>query len=778
MTDTKSEVEVVLNTTNSSSSNISANEDSPKRITTSIQNIEMADIARKQLQNLTKRPLKAIKKTSPSSSDAETKVQNPIPTANNQPQEQQQPENEAVVTEILYEGKPTMSNLSSAIISKQEIDNEIRKKIAKMDNNFSVSGFTEIEIPQEIILSELTETIQKSPITESQEQLNNQELIDILEGKPDDETEIYEVIGENGMLIVKDQKNPDGETTSYEIVTQEEEELEMKKQKILEREIAMRQIASMPTRKNKKTVKSTEKVSPAAQTLAQSLALDWDDKEEVTIELSNMENMEDHDDDEEPKIKILNMTILNEQVVEVPKTVPSPNKMELPTMPKILNKNAPKVTSPAPKILNINAPKADDESTRVKQSRVIKKKTIWDPSQSNASTEKKTSQESIILPSTITIKKLTKESINKAKELNSSTSLPAPVAARKTKKKSEIDKLFQDEGAINMIQSLELQNKINAAATNHVDVNEPKLSARAKTIRQNTIKQSTSPPEIKTAPVRPQRIKREVTPIKTEVVKLTEIKKTSPKEKTEKAVIITKIQKQPNAGRKRKVDDESWDYVQKAQTTCEDAMIIRRHSSSSYSSSNSPRRLSLDQSISDLDNIKPQKDESNKFEFTKPQQKMSPDAEENLKNCVGGLVEELRNTLSHKLAKNKTNVNEKKNELTPKGRKRTSASLTNNNNNCQELPIKRERRSRSQGNEKDFQIKKLDNVSHIILNRTALSCDLLMEIKSALLQLENDKTCDVVLITGLAEELDYSPLVQTTVDKRKQAASDLATAVK
>ena len=104
-----------------------------------------------------------------------------------------------------------------------------------------------IAIPYDLILSGLNPT----PIRKSGEeavQLRNQELIDILEGKSD-ETEIYEVVqGKRGTLIAK--KRSFGNATSYGIVTEA-------KTKLLEREIAMRQIASLPVRKNKRRSTTT-----------------------------------------------------------------------------------------------------------------------------------------------------------------------------------------------------------------------------------------------------------------------------------------------------------------------------------------------------------------------------------------------------------------------------------------------------------------------------------------------------------------------------------------
>jgi enoyl-CoA hydratase/carnithine racemase len=58
----------------------------------------------------------------------------------------------------------------------------------------------------------------------------------------------------------------------------------------------------------------------------------------------------------------------------------------------------------------------------------------------------------------------------------------------------------------------------------------------------------------------------------------------------------------------------------------------------------------------------------------------------------------------------------------------------------------------------------------------------LNELKSLFNQLETDSTCRVVLVTATSNKcfsngLDVSGLQQNTIDKRKQAASDLATAM-
>lgn len=710
--------------------------DPPKRNTASLElmpdQTEKAAIARNQLMSLTKKPAK--KKSSPATSDSEVlhkskkEVEVPVVIPQKYP-----------VTEIIYDGKPTMNNLSSAIISKEDIDNEIRKKMTDTRKEDTYN----IEIPQELILSELT-----SPSTSrevEQVPLDGQELIDILEGNPENEGDIYEFVGENGMYIVK-QSDSNEVATSYEIVSSDQEKLAQAKKKVLERQIAIQQIASMPVRKNRrtKTISNTRN-HLTKQSLAQSLAMDWSDKEEeVLLELEDVT-----DAPNEPKIKILNMTIVNDDS--------RAGKAE----PKILNINAPKLSPP--KILNKNAPQttSSEKPAMFKSSnRVIKKKQIWDPSSASSSPAttslsviEKIEKSPIPLPASITIKKLTKESIASKKELPVVQAIQA-IPAKKGKKKSEIDKLFQDEGAVNMIYSLERRNnnrdvpevKVGDNKA-FVDKSEEKsaLIAKQKSIRQTILKQSTSPPEVKVS-ARPQRVKRDLTPSKpTVTITPTTSTESTPVRTLEPSKKVTKAGK----GSKTQKTDESWEFVRNAQTTCEDAMIIRRHSSSSYSSSapTSPRRLSVDQ-------------------FTKPQDKKTMESPKDLKSSAAGLVQELRNTLSTALTKGKIQG--------VKGKKRVAGS-------SQELAPQSKRERRTADVNKEFSMTKEDGIAHVILLSNNFTISLLIELKALLANLEIDENCKVVLFTvsdELSHGLEYSTLIQNTVDKRKHAASDLVTAVK
>lgn len=215
--------------------------------------------------------------------------------------------------------------------------------------------------------------------------------------------------------------------------------------------------------------------------------------------------------------------------------------------------------------------------------------------------------------------------------------------------------------------------------------------------------------------------------------------------------------------------------MNQATATCDDAMIIRRRSNSSYSSSAaSPRRLSVDISEgfesppSSAKKMKTSNKES--FEFTKPPQKNTKSPADTV--LKKDFVEELRGKISNVITKNK-----EKSAPPTKGRKRTAVSPSDSS----PTPAKRASERRANGSDhKEYRLVKEGNVAHIIINQNPLSIALLSEMKTLLNQLETDN-CQVVLITsseGFSEGLDYGTLVQTTVDKRKQASSDLVTALK
>ncbi|ETN62126.1 hypothetical protein AND_006184 [Anopheles darlingi] len=196
--------------------------------------------------------------------------------------------------------------------------------------------------------------------------------------------------------------------------------------------------------------------------------------------------------------------------------------------------------------------------------------------------------------------------------------LPQATDAKASKKrKNEIEKLLGDEGAINMLYEVECETThtdlLKGAAVDTSD-EEEKLQAKAKIITDAVIKQGKSPSEMTSVAgvrVRPKRV-----PTPSPVIPQTIGTNKGSTNTLSDALPEIKIKKptSPNSsfhsnngsakplrgtaagpGRKRRNTSatKSWDYVYNTPGG-DDAMIIRRRSNSSYSSCDSPRRLSVE----------------------------------------------------------------------------------------------------------------------------------------------------------------------------------------
>ncbi|XP_058066050.1 uncharacterized protein LOC131215676 [Anopheles bellator] len=226
---------------------------------------------------------------------------------------------------------------------------------------------------------------------------------------------------------------------------------------------------------------------------------------------------------------------------------------------------------------------------------------------------------------------------------------PSPVVIdpKAKKRKNEIERLLGDEGAINMLYDVECETtRKDLLKDGEVDTSDEdeKLLAKTKIITDVVIKQSKLPNENSTTSQALRvRVKRASTPSQSPgsagggglEVKLPE----SPKAVAAEIKVANNNNNpttaRATATRKRKNASigKDWDYVYNAQGG-EDAMIIRRRSNSSYSSSASSRRLSIDLSTSEKDatpvapseqqDVSPVADTvKEKFLFAKPTKKAS-----------------------------------------------------------------------------------------------------------------------------------------------------------
>ena len=617
---------------------------------------------------------------------------------------------------------PHISNLSSSILSKAEFNNVIMSKVVRNDSIrvSSTSRHEEfvgtIEIPQELILSQEMSTPGKIVLNESQPQLQSQELIDILEGNETDHTETYEIVDQANNNV---DHVVEGDYENYEIL--EELDITEDTKKLTEREIALNQIRNLPV-KNRGKAKSQGTTRKMPQkNLVQTLVSEWSDDEKddsdngtvssttVTYELMknqagpsktggpiilNQLILNKQPEAKEPKnsIKILNMEVLSKD---------QEFKVDMKKEVKILNKEAPissnsgfinqavmnKIKSKLsePKILNKLAPKADEPP--MKTSRVIKRKTIWDPSDRSLPTPDNKPK----LPAGITIKKITglvKPELTPVKipdvdliPLKEETEGPiakiSVVTNKKpTKKKSEIEKLLGDEGAINMLNSLE---------------NPAPIPEQPEAVAEKS-------------PEKPKKLVREKTP---------KPKKTSPvvpatKKQKPPPVDISKAQKKTPA--KKKKSDTGWDYVYNNQ--CDDSMIIRRRSNSSYSSSapTSPRRLSLDLTASGSVEGKSSASIDGTFEFKQPPGKVTQSPADEI--LTPNLIAEMKGKMKKVINKVQNKKVEKEVVFKESAKKR--AASVGADEPVNKASRVSERKSNS-GEYKEIQLKRLDGYVELVL---------------------------------------------------------------
>lgn len=480
-------------------------------------------------------------------------------------------------------------------------------------------------------------------------------------------------------------------------------------------------------------------------------------------------------------------------------------------------------------------PPTEDPLEPPKRSRVIKKKIIWDPDnpethmsfasfvKSNRSLSnkqeraKEAPEPARPAPAGIRRKRAESVAVHMIKDppytppsflkraRTPEPSAPKAAAAPKPpgnkrgrKAKSELDKLLGDEGAINMLYDLECENS-NKDLLKDADVKlddpedeDEKLLAKAKIIA-DVVKQGTSPNE-PVAHVSRVRTKRQqsVSPIPP--------LSTPTPPATRKAGPGRKRKNTQNANSSR-----DWDYVYNAQNDNDDAMIIRRRSSS-YSSTASPRRLSVEQSATPQDSTTP----NNSFEFVKPTDKQSP-KNPNVQldsSLVANMKGKLSKVLSSKSAKQTPEDDapstsaapppEKKAKIPPKPKPLSAIATASSPPTPTTTTTVRidENGVGSAGKEETFHSKLAElklseltcrlcgNHAEITLCQSdtklkdVFTIELLNDLKSVLNLLKAEPTVRAVLIRSINRHfcrgIDVSYLIQPNAEKRKNAAQVLS----
>lgn len=775
--------------------NITPNMAEEKSTVVLIQNAiqdEVSERAKRQLQSLSKRVIK-IKKPVPEPKKTEIEIKKMITVkspdfkdkivtlqAANETirRNKENPERDVAnqPSKIIQKIKSAPSNpLKSQILSKEELEkeivNNIKKKdtvtpekiesnllLKKMQNKLAKKmeliveripkgddkNFGTIEIPQELILStDITPSI-SSQMNVTKVEIQNHDLIAILEGKLEDDADQIESIKiDPGAINASQDNNDDAINIEIEIISSPKNDVQVLEE-ARKKEIAMRQILNLPKKpkgrkpKNKQIPQMSES-NISKSDIVSALVSDWSDNE------SKIDDDKQFDMEEEG----------NYETIEV-----IPNVEELPIVKEV--KILPSVN-----ILNKDANKKTSEVIPFRRTRIIKKKIIWDP---DAPETKKSFSptKTISLPKDVIIRQVAQTSIRK---IEPSTSLPvvkvvpsSPNQVINKRKRSEIDKLLGDEGAINMIYSLqrennnldvpEIENKTNKKKT--ISLNKDNiLKSKTLAIKRAVLKQSAT---VTPTNASRMRLKRETTPAKSTTQ--------SPQSASPSAVA-----KKIVSGKKRKVASNSncWDYVYSSQEQADDSMIIRRRSNSSYSSTTSPRRLSVDQLSTSITDTVPKT-----FEFIKPidkkQVKVEPDTVQSL---VADLKGKLSKAMQPKAVEPQTNSNANTRRSTRnQSVEKTETSNANNNWNYEEITVELH-----------------DNFMHLILRPASdklnnhFTANMMEEFISILDLIKKDDEYRAVLVTSsdsnvFCQGLDVAPLVQTTNEKRKNASQELSTTLR
>lgn len=404
-----------------------------------------------------------------------------------------------------------------------------------------------------------------------------------------------------------------------------------------------------------------------------------------------------------------------------------------------------------------------------RRSRIIKKKIIWDPD----APETAINYASLAHTSGAGLIKKPRKSITKKEHDSEQMAEMLPTPPSKKKKSSEIDKLLGDEGAANMLNSLNQGNN-----NNNTDGTVAIKIQRTRPIKNEGCNVSNA--TIVSFKAKNMKIKETKEPLNSQPK--SQIATDALAKNVAKNVAANKKNASPKSssgGKKRgpKPANESWDYIYKSRP--DDCMIIRRRSNSSYSSTASLNHQSIDlpnSSLSDNDADQNEHSAGNSskrsritvkdkhFEFAKPTA-----------------------TKGKKVGRNDDD-SKYQNAFDTVQNHKSLENVKLEDFEIDHVPIKVETNNDKFASFEQISIDRYENFMQIILQpnvfgtKTFLNIQMFQEIEIALRSAENDKSCKLVLITSATESfcngLDYSTLVQPAIEKRRLAAIDLSKKLK
>lgn len=367
-------------------------------------------------------------------------------------------------------------------------------------------------------------------ISKPQQVLNNEELLDILEGND-----------ENSPKHINDDKFiEDAQSLETALALQQCQELKQRK----------RRLPVTRKKKSKKVDTSVEEQEKAGKNIINVLVQDWDDDEN---EGTKEENKEKSVKKKAMKGDIAEDNHKGKENAEINSIVEmAPDATD-----------GPPDHTDTPSVDHHDESKSSDETPLKRASRVIKKKVIFDPDNPDTFTKSKNigkvKESQSETAESVPKKKVEITSPSPSKSPTNKTLWKKPHARNKNhfKRLTEVDKLLMDEGAVNMIYQLT------------PEATKGKKNTRTKAELIKKINQST--PETKEMKFRERR------------------RETQKNEEPEsKKVLGHKDRLSVNSSVKSPSVYEDFEAH-----SADDSIIYRRHSSSSYSSTcMSPRRLS------------------------------------------------------------------------------------------------------------------------------------------------------------------------------------------
>nr|XP_022905332.1 muscle M-line assembly protein unc-89 [Onthophagus taurus] len=687
-------------------------------------------------------------------------------------------------------------NLTSQIVSKDEITREVlqRSKSRMMHNRSSREAYFAKQLTRRLakkITPGSKKDDQKITTPEKAKGINNTDLIAILEGKDEEKHQSEAMKDEENYVCAMDRK--------------------------LERELALKQLSELPRRGRRRKnsgydvienvnipprVRKTELKQDKEQVNQDHpkevlIQINKEDNvnEDVTMnnEINLQEQLTSSEKENEKEIEEEIVAEINEEpspAIEKPTTRSNTQKIKIERSAESTTEEEEEQESPTKKTqknLNINEKKCNnqpiktyerkrkstDENLTVavpekKSSRIIKKKIIWDPDDPTTSkfaSEKISPQKVIpIKGTTTTVKVIVKERRKSEPQpistLISPTKSPIkrdktpskiekepikiekisqkPDVSNKNKKRlTEVDKLLMDEGAVNLLYSVKNEDGAKRFTGSTISLDKIQQDLRNKT---KEIKKDLSN---STDKVSPKSLRKKDTSLSTPTKK--PVTPASISRKRSKDSNRSSIHSPP-------ASPSPMIYVNHADAS----RIIRRHSSSSYSSN--------EEGDANSNELKEKKMAKKKLKRDHPAQKdhnKQEDKDLNVKNKTDATSE---------IDKSK-NINEEIFEKFSEDNKINKYNFDYSKFNRY----------------KAINVGQLDNLVQVCLlcngdkEKVYLTYEVLVELTDLLKELEVDETCKLVVISSMASSfchgINYKNLHIENEQTRKEVAQKLAKAV-